>query len=434
MPNAFACPPLSRRGVLRLGLTTAALLASPVPLLRRKAFADGPARPHFLVTLFCDGGWDPTQVLDPHDPLDMTDGIDVDVPEAVSGLPASGLASVGGLTYVTNPATRPDVDGFFQRWAGRTAIVNGIATRSTSHDQSKQLVLTGYLDGTKADFSVLAAHLTGPDLPLPHLLVSGQSFGGPFGGLSGRLGGQMERVIDFRRSDDERTYVVSEAGEVFIEEALAAQAALDEGASASAIAGRFAAFRDADGRATKLADLAASLDVDARDGRRFAQSLGEAFRAGLTCSVTADLEGGFDTHGDNTQQNVRWNEVFRFLDAFATELQAQPGVGGGTLLDQTTIVVCSEFGRTPELNGDNGKDHHPYTSMLLVGKNVRGGTMVGLTDGDQEGVRIDLRTGQPSDTGVVLDVTHVVAGMVALVGGNPTDFLPTVTPCTGFVA
>ena len=41
--------------------------------------------PHFLVMLFSDGGWDPTQTLDVHDPLDTTDGIDVDVPGSSRG-------------------------------------------------------------------------------------------------------------------------------------------------------------------------------------------------------------------------------------------------------------------------------------------------------------------------------------------------------------
>src|SRR5262249_32127260 len=113
---------------------------------------------HFLVMMFADGGWDPTQTIDVHDPLDPNDGIDVDVPFDISGLPASQVRTVSGLTYMSNATTRPGVDAFFDAWAPKTAIVNGINTRSTSHDQSRQLVLTGYLDATRPDFAVVAAH------------------------------------------------------------------------------------------------------------------------------------------------------------------------------------------------------------------------------------------------------------------------------------
>jgi uncharacterized protein (DUF1501 family) len=421
---------MTRRSVLQLGLSTAALLA--VPPMRWVAKAD-PTNPHFLVMLFSDGGWDPTQTVDVHDPLDATDGIDVDVPEAVSGLPPSQIATVGGITYVSNPTTRPAVDTFFQSWAARTCVVNGIGTRSTSHDQSRQLVLTGSLDPTRADFAVIAAHKNGPDMPLPHLLLSGQSFGGQFAGLSGRLGGQMSQAIAYNRLDG-GTLAVSALGEAYVEQALEWERLNAAAAPPNAVSGKLAAFHDANGRADKLTRLAGTLNLNTNSGTTLAVSLANAFRSGLTTSVSVNPFGGFDTHNDNTQQNQSWQRVFTYLDALATGLQAQPGILAPTLLDETTIVVCSEFGRTPQLNGDNGKDHHPFTSMILVGKNVKGGTTVGMTDGDQEGVKVNLATGQPDDAGVVLDVTNMVAGLVTLAGANSSDYIPTVPPFTAMIA
>src|SRR6185295_7180531 len=159
-----------------------------------------------------------------------------------------------------------------------------------------------------------------------------------------------------------------------------------------------------------------------------------AFRAGMTTSVTVNNVGGFDTHSDNTQQSGRWTQVFTFLDAFLAGLAAQPGLVAPTLLEETTIVYCSEFGRTPQLNGDNGKDHHPWTSMIMAGKGVRGGTTVGLTDGSQEGVKVSFATGLPDDTGQVLDVQNVVAGILTLVGANSNDYLPGIRPFTAMIA
>src|SRR4051794_24162462 len=103
---------LTRRTVLRLGLAGAALAAIPWAARR----AEAAATPHFLVTLIGDGGWDTVQVLDVYDPADATDGVDVDNP----GQPPSLIASVGGLTYVSNPVTRPMIDTYFANWASKT--------------------------------------------------------------------------------------------------------------------------------------------------------------------------------------------------------------------------------------------------------------------------------------------------------------------------
>ncbi len=421
---------MTRRNVLRMGLSTAALLT--LPPLRWVAKAD-PTNPHFLVMLYSDGGWDPTQTLDVHDPLDTTDGIDVDVDPTITGLPVSQIATAGGITYISNPTTRPSVDTYFQNWASKSCIVNGIGTRSTSHDQSRQLVLTGSLDPTRADFAVMSAAKNGPDMPLPHLLLSGQSFGGQFSGLSGRLGGQMSSAIAFDRMDD-GGLALSALGEAYVEQALERERLLAQHGAATSVSGKLASFRDASGRADKLTQLAGSLNLNTGSGGQLATSLGNAFRSGLTTSVTVNPFGGFDTHSDNTGQNQSWDRVFSYLDAFVAGLSTQAGLLAPTLLEETTIVLCSEFGRTPQLNGDNGKDHHPWTSMLMVGKNVKGGTTVGLTDADQVGVKINMTTGMPDDTGVVLDVTNMVAGIVTLMGANSADYVPTVTPFTAMIA
>ena len=422
---------MTRRGVLQLGLSTAALLT--MPPLRWVAKAD-PTNPHFLVMLYSDGGWDPTQTLDVHDPLDMTDGVDVDVPEVISGLPPSQIATVGGITYMSNPTTRPAVDTFFQNWAAKSAVVNGIGTRSTSHDQSRQLVLTGYLDPTRADFAVIAAHKNGPDMPLPHLLLSGQSFGGQFAGLSGRLGGQMSTAIAYNRVGTSGALAVSALGEAYVQQALEWERLLAQDAPPSALSGKLDAYHDANGRADKLTRLAGALNLNQNTGAQLATSLGNAFRSGLTTSVTVNPFGGFDTHSDNTGQNAAWDRVFTYLDGLVAGLSTQPGLVAPTLLDETTVVLCSEFGRTPQLNGDNGKDHHPWTSMLLVGKRVKGGTTVGMTDSTQEGVKVNFATGAPDDTGIVLDVTNMVAGLVTLLDANSADYLPTVPPFTAMIA
>jgi hypothetical protein len=51
------------------------------------------------------------------------------------------------------------------------------------------------------------------------------------------------------------------------------------------------------------------------------------------------------------------------------------------LLEQTLIVWTGEFGRTPVMQGDRGRDHSPYGfSTWMCGGGIRGGKTIGATD------------------------------------------------------
>jgi hypothetical protein len=51
------------------------------------------------------------------------------------------------------------------------------------------------------------------------------------------------------------------------------------------------------------------------------------------------------------------------------------------LLDETLVVVLSEMGRTPTINGNGGRDHWTYCmSTFFAGGGIRGGTIYGESD------------------------------------------------------
>ena len=51
------------------------------------------------------------------------------------------------------------------------------------------------------------------------------------------------------------------------------------------------------------------------------------------------------------------------------------------LLDETLVVVGTEFGRTPGAQNSDGRDHHPYGfSVLMAGGGVKGGVMHGAKE------------------------------------------------------
>ncbi len=51
------------------------------------------------------------------------------------------------------------------------------------------------------------------------------------------------------------------------------------------------------------------------------------------------------------------------------------------LLESTLIVCAGEFGRTPVMQGNLGRDHHPYGfSIWMAGGGIKGGKVIGSTD------------------------------------------------------
>jgi len=51
------------------------------------------------------------------------------------------------------------------------------------------------------------------------------------------------------------------------------------------------------------------------------------------------------------------------------------------LLEDTLVVWCTEFGRTPGAQNSNGRDHHPYGfTIWMAGGGVKGGVTHGATD------------------------------------------------------
>jgi hypothetical protein len=84
----------------------------------------------------------------------------------------------------------------------------------------------------------------------------------------------------------------------------------------------------------------------------------------------------WDGHGD-CAGNHRGNadKTDRPIAALLADLK-QRG-----LLDSTLVLWTGEFGRTPVMQGDKGRDHNPYGfTAWLAGGGVRGGRAIGATD------------------------------------------------------
>ena len=90
------------------------------------------------------------------------------------------------------------------------------------------------------------------------------------------------------------------------------------------------------------------------------------------------MGAGWDTHQQNFEAVKKLSEV---LDpAWATLISDLRSHG---LLDSTLIVWMGEFGRTPKINAQAGRDHFPAAwSTVLAGGGIKGGQVVGNTSPD----------------------------------------------------
>jgi Protein of unknown function (DUF1501) len=101
--------------------------------------------------------------------------------------------------------------------------------------------------------------------------------------------------------------------------------------------------------------------------------------------------GGWDHHAKI------WEALDRRLPEFDLGLSALlTDMHERGLLADTLVLVFGEFGRTPKLNKDAGRDHWaPAASLLFAGAGVRGGQVIGATD--KQGAYATRRPVAPAD-------------------------------------
>jgi hypothetical protein len=100
--------------------------------------------------------------------------------------------------------------------------------------------------------------------------------------------------------------------------------------------------------------------------------------------------GGWDTHQNNfTRVPERTAILDQALSALLNDLHKRG------ILDETLIVLATEFGRTPNVNVNEGRDHYPKAfSCMLAGGGIQGGQVWGKTDEEGREV-IDQRVEIP---------------------------------------
>jgi len=143
--------------------------------------------------------------------------------------------------------------------------------------------------------------------------------------------------------------------------------------------------------------------------------------------------GGFDTHQGQT---ARLQPILGGVDFLIGRLVEGLRLAGK--LDSTLIVLYSDFGRTPKVNGSNGRDHWPTGGALMIGGGIDGGRAVGASDDNLNAVDlVNPTTGQETTdaaTGVQLNPTHLGGAVLQLTLGSAyATYRPYLAPVPALV-
>ncbi len=413
--------PFSRREIL-LG-TSAAGLACALPFGAARAATRVSSADLRFLFVFASGGWDITQVF-----YNSAENPDIYTPEG-----NTLNTNHGPLSFVSH-ADRPSVDAFFDAYAAESLLVNGIWVPSIAHDTCKKYILTGSTAGTP-DWGAIIAADQAESFTLPHIILAGEAFAGQLGSVQTRVG--TSDVLDglitgaINATTDAPTVLHGATVEDLLSVHLGGRAEAVASASRSAEHAALAErFQDGLGQAAELKILSQeglSFETGGATLSQAAFAL-DALEIGLCrCATIRHVPpNSWDSHQDNdAEQTASFEDLFSTLIGIRESLAARPGTAGGTLADQTVIVVYSELARTPNLNNDQGKDHWPVTSAMLVGPGITGGRTVGGMNDLFYGQPIDYASGDNATRGgAEINAGNFGATLLELAGVDPSAWLP----------
>ena len=344
------------------------------PALNMFVPQDGPgatrASAKACIVLWLAGG---PATLDMWDPKE---GVD-------NGGPTKGIeTNVSGIKLAENMAKTAKV-------MDKIAVVRSMTSREGSHERARYLMHTGYVPtGTVVHpsmGSIAAMEVGNKNLELPNFMSINSPTEGagflspeysPF--VVDRAGQPIKNLnlpqgVDDKRFRDRMNLLASH------EKEFGANHACDE----------IERHKNAYDKADKLmhTPLLRAFDLT-KEKAELKKSYGEN-NFGLGCLLARRLVqegvrfvevnlGGWDTHQDNFN---RIKQLTGTLDpGVATLVKDLDQIG---MLKDTLVVCMGEFGRTPKINKDNGRDHYPKAwSMMIAGGGIQGGRVIGSTDKD----------------------------------------------------
>src|SRR5262245_15343384 len=279
------------------------------------------------------------------------------------------------------------------RLMNRLALVRSLDTRIADHGQAADMMQRGRRPEGEIAFpdigAVIAKELGRPDSVVPdyvsfYLATEGRGSGRPYPGFLGPRYGAMSLERSLKPENIDRPAMLSEVEHTEREHL---RQFLSERFNRQRKAGEVEGYNNAYARVRGLMKTDYLFDLEKepppvrdRYGKTdFGQHALIARRL-----LEADVpmvkvaRAWWDSHADNFESH---RELVAELDHVMSTLLVDLAERG--LLESTLVVTLSEFGRTPAINKDVGRDHFASAwSCSLTGCGIKGGTVHGKTDAD----------------------------------------------------
>ena len=276
------------------------------------------------------------------------------------------------------------------KWMHKLALVRGINTREDDHGKGSYIMHTGRRQEPATDYphfgSVCSKLLTSDDNPLPGYLAVTPSGSGNQNTKDATFLGPRHGSVNI--SDGKAPANLDKPNGISMDQEMQRHA-LRQAANEKFLSRRRTAMTEAYTQTYDQAKLLMEkknlFDITAEPGP-LADKYGR-HDFGRHCLLARRLlEGGatfvkvthtnYDTHHENFDFHIE--QLGEFDRPFASLIEDLDMRG---MLDSTLVVVMSEFGRTPNINRNYGRDHWSKAwSVALAGCGIQKGAVVGKTN------------------------------------------------------
>jgi len=416
---------MKRRSLLKLAAAGSTLCATP---FARVYAAPEPYDGRIFVTVQAAGAWDVTSFCDPK----------LNVP---GELEINHWAQSGEIQTEGNILFAPfgNNNRFFQKYKNYMMVINGVDSQTNAHTVGETHTWSGRNSAGYPSLTSLFAKANAPDVPMSYI-----NFGG-YGETakiirSSRLDNvdallnvlQPNAIPERDNSDETYRYPsvlnrIQQAQQERLKRHLATENSLPRKKF------KMEAYYDARANSSILERFASVIPpADQLQGRlaigqvtnsnllQQVQIAVLAFKSGVSSAADFFLNG-FDTHSNHDRDHEpllsHLLDGIDYLWDYAEELG---------IADRLTVMISSDFGRTPFYNDSNGKDHWPVTSAVLMEKDAPwGNRVIGLTDEGHNALSINPGTLQRDDSnGTKIYPKHIHKAVRDYLGIGYQPFFP----------
>ena len=426
---------LSRRNFLEIAGLAGGVVALSRGSFISPALAATPGTPPLLLFVYFNGGWDQMLTLDPRDNMlaqfrapgayqgpnatntePAYDRVnDADIQAVVTSTSGKGIQSAGALTF--GPAIPPA----FLDHSPDLAIVRGMNMQTLTHEVGRRYFLTGKfprgLSASGSSLSTVVAASGNGAQAVPNLSVSTEAYneGLPAfaSAISAPSAADLQRVftpdsplagttdqvlVGFETTDDSCVQRAADGqGLVSLFRQSRTKARTLVNPTAAQLF-NFSLAAPSPSVATLFGAFGISTSKDLSGPKASAALAAQALTTGTSQAVSVQLSQDLDDHFDwAASHGTTLKDSFAALDLLIRYLKASPmpGLPSDSVWKHTTMVVFSEFARTPNLNGRAGRDHHLTSSCLLAGPGIKGNQVIGATTLiDMTFQNVNVTTGQ----------------------------------------